>query len=272
MTSIEPRASNPLSKRLLNFLAEEGLTLYLPAKKKPGSASTQDGFDPSPPLRRDSFLGASPYSGFLLRESSRAAGDERKGESPRAKALEELRFNIGDCTRCPLCQGRTQLVFGEGNPEAELMFVGEGPGVEEDLQGKPFVGAAGQLLTRMIEAMKFQRHEVYIANVVKCRPPQNREPRPEEVSQCLPFLKRQIAIIKPRVIVTLGKCATQALLQSTVPISKLRGRWQKYEDPQGPHPTPLLMPTYHPAYLLRNPGEKRVVWKDLKKVMEFLKK
>jgi len=181
------------------------------------------------------------------------------------EALRALRERIGDCTRCPLWERRTHLVFGEGNPYATLMFIGEGPGEEEDLQGRPFVGAAGKLLTRMIEAMGFKREEVYIANVVKCRPPNNREPKPEEVHQCLPFLKEQIAIIRPRVLVTLGKCAIQSLLPTTKPISRLRGEWQEYDGIP-------VMPTYHPAYLLRNPSAKREVWQDLQKVLIALRK
>ncbi len=179
-------------------------------------------------------------------------------------SLDELREAIGDCRRCKLCAGRTNLVFGVGNPNARLMFVGEGPGRDEDLQGEPFVGRAGQLLTDIItKGMGLKRDEVYIANVVKCRPPENRNPEPDEVAACEPFLKKQIDLIHPEVIVALGKFAVQTLLQSKMPITKLRGQWHTYQGIK-------LMPTFHPAYLLRNPGDKKLVWQDIKKVMEAL--
>lgn len=181
-----------------------------------------------------------------------------------ARELSNLRAEIGDCTRCPLHKGRTHLVFGVGNPKASLMFVGEGPGADEDLKGEPFVGRAGQLLTKMIEAMGLKRPEVYIANVVKCRPPGNRNPEPIEIATCLPYLKRQIEIIQPKVVVALGKFSAQTLLQTEIPITKLRGEFHDY----GPV---KMMPTYHPAFLLRNPNMKRAVWEDLKKVMAVLK-
>ncbi len=178
-----------------------------------------------------------------------------------SEALLAVRQEVGDCTRCPLHRGRTTLVFGVGNPRAELRFVGEGPGAEEDRQGEPFVGKAGQLLTRMIEAMGFRRSEVYIANVVKCRPPQNRDPEPDEIEACEPFLKAQIAAIGPRVVVALGRFAVQTLLRDGTPISRLRGRWREYQGVR-------LMPTFHPAYLLRNPADKGKAWEDLKLVMK----
>ncbi len=177
--------------------------------------------------------------------------------------LDEIRTELGDCRRCKLAGGRTHIVFGVGNPHAELMFIGEGPGADEDQQGEPFVGKAGQLLTKIIEGMGMQRSDVYIANVVKCRPPNNRDPEPDEVHACEPFLRAQIAAIKPKVIVTLGKWASQTLLQTAMPITRLRGTWSKYDG------TPV-MPTYHPAYLLRNPEEKRPVWEDMKAVLGFL--
>lgn len=181
-----------------------------------------------------------------------------------AESLEELRAVLGDCTRCKLSTGRAHIVFGTGNPKAEVMFVGEGPGEEEDRQGLPFVGKAGGLLTDIItKGMGMARDDVYIANVVKCRPPDNRNPELDEISACEPFLKRQIAVIQPRVIVTLGKFATQLLLRSRMPISKLRGQWSEYGGV-------AVMPTFHPAYLLRSPSEKRVVWEDIKKVLERL--
>jgi len=181
-----------------------------------------------------------------------------------ARNLDELRAEIGDCRRCRLCAGRSHIVFGVGNPRARLMFVGEGPGRDEDLQGEPFVGRAGQLLTDIItKGMGLKREDVYIANVVKCRPPENRNPEPDEVAACEPFLKKQIDLVRPEVIVGLGKFAVQTLLQSKTPISKLRGNWHRYHGIK-------LMPTFHPAYLLRNPADKKLVWEDIKKVIKEL--
>jgi DNA polymerase len=180
-------------------------------------------------------------------------------------ALLAVRERLGDCSRCKLGPTRTRLVFGVGSAEAELMFVGEGPGEDEDRQGEPFVGRAGQLLTKMIEAMGYRREEVYIANVVKCRPPGNRNPEPDEIGACEPFLRAQIDAIRPRVVVALGKFAAQTLLRETSPISRLRGRWFEYEGVR-------LMPTFHPAYLLRSPQEKARAWEDLQLVMKELGK
>jgi uracil-DNA glycosylase family 4 len=181
-----------------------------------------------------------------------------------ADALAAVRLDIGDCTRCKLhTLGRTQIVFGVGNPDADLMFVGEAPGADEDVQGIPFVGRAGQLLTKIIEAIDLKREDVYIANVIKCRPPGNRNPDPDEVETCEPFLFRQIDIIKPKVIVALGKFAAQALLRTLDPISRLRGRVFTYRGAK-------LVPTFHPAYLLRNPASKREVWEDMKLVKKLL--
>ena len=181
-----------------------------------------------------------------------------------AEALAAVRADIGDCTRCKLhTLGRRQIVFGVGNPEADLMFVGEAPGADEDVQGIPFVGRAGQLLTKIIEAIDLKRDDVYIANVIKCRPPQNRNPEPDEVGTCEPFLFRQIDSIKPKVIVALGKFAAQTLLRTLDPISRLRGRVYEYRGAK-------LIPTFHPAYLLRNPSSKREVWEDMKLVKRLL--
>ena len=175
--------------------------------------------------------------------------------------LEELRTHIGDCRRCKLAPHRTHLVFGVGNPRARLVFVGEAPGRDEDLQGEPFVARAGQLLTEIItKGMKLRREDVYIANVIKCRPPDNRNPEPDEVASCEPFLLRQLELIGPEVVVALGKFAVQTLLRVKTPITQLRGRWYDYHGIK-------LMPTFHPAYLLRNPADKRLVWQDIQKVM-----
>jgi len=177
--------------------------------------------------------------------------------------LARIREDIGDCTRCKLHKGRTNIVFGVGNPKAELLFVGEGPGHDEDIKGEPFVGRAGKLLTQMIEAMSLRREDVYIANVVKCRPPENRLPEKDEITTCSPFLMRQIDVIKPKVVCCLGSCAAQTLLQTTQGISRFRGEWFEFRGAK-------LIATYHPAYLLRNPPAKSEVWKDLQKVMAVL--
>ena len=178
-------------------------------------------------------------------------------------SLEKIRADLGDCTRCRLSKNRHTIVYGVGNPKAELMFAGEGPGADEDAQGIPFVGRAGQLLTQMIEAMGLKRADVYIANVVKCRPPENRLPEKDEIATCSPFLIRQIDAIKPKVLVALGACAVQTLLAAPVAITKIRGQWYDFRGIR-------MMPTFHPAYLLRNPPAKPDAWKDLQKVMALL--
>jgi uracil-DNA glycosylase len=178
-------------------------------------------------------------------------------------SLLKIQADLGDCTRCKLHRGRTKLVFGDGNPKADLVFVGEGPGRDEDEQGLPFVGRAGKLLTQMIEAMGLQRKDVYICNVVKCRPPENRTPEKDEVSTCSPFLLRQLDAIAPKVIVCLGSIAAQTLLQTNRGITHYRGEWFDFRGRK-------LLATYHPAYLLRNPSAKSEVWKDLQKVMAVL--
>jgi len=184
--------------------------------------------------------------------------------SVQPMTLEAIREEIGDCTRCKLHTGRKTIVFGEGNPKAVIVFVGEGPGFEEDEQGRPFVGEAGQLLTDIIvKGMKLKREDVYICNIVKCRPPGNRNPEPDEVESCIGFVKKQIRAINPKVIVTLGNVPTQNLLGTKQGITKIRGAWHTYEGIP-------LMPTFHPAYLLRSPGEKGKVWEDIQKVMGCL--
>ncbi len=187
--------------------------------------------------------------------------DER---DTNGRAVQAVRAELGECTRCKLHgHGRKQIVFGVGNPDADLLFVGEAPGQDEDRQGVPFVGRAGQLLNKIIESIGLTREDVYIANVIKCRPPQNRNPEPDEVEQCEPFLFAQVDAIQAKVIVSLGKFATQALLRSSEPISRLRGRVYDYRGAR-------LIPTFHPAYLLRNPSSKREVWEDMKKVRALL--
>ncbi|UCD85370.1 MAG: uracil-DNA glycosylase [Deltaproteobacteria bacterium] len=184
-----------------------------------------------------------------------------KETEDKAASLDALRKQISKCQLCPLGSSRTNLVFGTGSPDAQLVFVGEAPGRDEDLQGKPFVGKAGQLLTRIIKAIGLEREEVYIANILKCRPPENRNPLSEEIAACEPFLIKQLEIIKPKLIVALGTFAAQTLLKTTDAISRLRGRFHLYQGIR-------LMPTYHPAYLLRNPQKKRDVWEDMQIVQK----
>ena len=180
-----------------------------------------------------------------------------------SETLEDVRKDIGDCSRCELCSGRTQVVHSTGNLRAQLMFVGEAPGADEDLKGEPFVGRAGQLLTKIIEAIGLQREEVFIGNINRCRPPGNRQPTLAEAEACKPFLMREIAVVRPKVIVVLGNTACQNLLNTKVGISKLRGNFQDYFGVK-------VMPTFHPAYLLRDPHKKREVWDDMKKVRDYL--
>jgi len=229
---------------------------------------------------RESRVRELDFSGSLCASDRPAAGSavrKTAGDTPLPKkhllslkgcgspALARIREELGDCSRCKLAGGRKTLVFGVGAANAELMFVGEGPGADEDEQGEPFVGKAGQLLTKMIGAMGFRREEVYIANVVKCRPPGNRYPETDEVAACEPFLRAQIEAVKPKVIVALGRLAIQTLLCDSTPITRQRGRWRTYQGTR-------LMPTFHPAYLLRSPLEKKKVWEDLQLVMRELGK
>jgi uracil-DNA glycosylase family 4 len=220
-------------------------------------------------VSRDAAWRTRADAGVVPRSDPNPARSEPAGaaavpyKSP-GEALVGIRQDIGDCTRCKLhTLGRTQIVFGVGDPAADLMFVGEAPGADEDEQGIPFIGRAGQLLTRIIAAIDLTRDHVYIANIIKCRPPQNRNPEPDEVASCEPFLFRQIDVIKPRVIVALGKYAAQTLLRTETPISRLRGQVFDYRGAK-------LIPTFHPAYLLRNPSSKREVWEDMKLVKRLL--
>jgi len=191
---------------------------------------------------------------------------ETKADKPgqlNVITLEEVRKELGDCKRCKLHRTRRTIVFGEGNEKATLMFIGEGPGYDEDVQGKPFVGRAGQLLTKIIESINLSREEVYIANIIKCRPPQNRNPEPDEIQSCNPFLARQISAIQPKIICALGTFSAQTLLKTDVKITALRGKFYDLEGIK-------VIPTYHPAFLLRNPEKKREVWEDMKKIAEWL--
>ncbi len=192
-----------------------------------------------------------------------AESNPGKDVRPGIPTLADVRKELGDCKRCKLHQTRRTIVFGEGNEKATLMFVGEGPGYDEDMQGRPFVGKAGQLLTRIIESINLSREEVYIANIVKCRPPQNRNPEPDEIESCSPFLMKQILVIQPKIICALGTFSAQTLLKTDTKITALRGRFFDVDGIK-------VVPTYHPAFLLRNPERKREVWEDMKKIAELL--
>ncbi len=233
----------------------------LPSREPAGpAAATVAGTSPpaTPRRARAAASGpASPDPSPLVTAQAPEAPDA-------AAALGIIRRDIGDCRRCRLCEKRMNIVFGVGSSRASLMFIGEGPGADEDEKGEPFVGRAGQLLTKIIEAMGLKRQEVYIANVVKCRPPDNRTPLPDEIGTCSPFLFQQVAAIRPMVIVCLGTPAAQAVLGTRETITRLRGAFREINSMK-------VMPTFHPAYLLRNPAAKKDVWEDLKKVMEVLK-
>jgi len=244
VSSAATLSSNPVSTSLVS---EEEIFLRKPAQPtKPEKSAAP---------ASSSFTGSIlPPTGVSLFTSV----DKVKDDS-----LLKIREDIGECTRCKLHKGRNRIVFGDGNPKARLVFIGEGPGAEEDKQGIPFVGRAGKLLTQMIEAMGLQRQDVYICNVVKCRPPENRRPEDDEVSTCSPYLLRQLDTIAPKVLVCLGAVAAQTLLETNRGISQFRGEWLDWRGHK-------LMATYHPAYLLRNPAAKSEVWKDLQKVMAEL--
>jgi DNA polymerase len=245
-------------RRHLAWLSDAGVREIAPARRPAAEAAP-----PAPPR-----VQGAPAPAPARPPAGPLPGGARYGPAEKgcgSAALLAVREGLGECSRCKLGPTRTRLVFGVGSAVAELMFVGEGPGEDEDRQGEPFVGRAGQLLTKMIEAMGYRREEVYIANVVKCRPPGNRNPEPDEIEACEPFLRAQIEAIRPKVVVALGKFAAQTLLRETSPISRLRGRWFQYEGVR-------LMPTFHPAYLLRSPNEKARAWEDLQLVMRELGK
>ncbi|HVU51613.1 MAG TPA: uracil-DNA glycosylase [Polyangia bacterium] len=221
---------------------------------------------PRTPSARRAVVAPTPAPAAAPAGGARAASaapvepaEDGAGRPTGGRGLALVREDLGDCQRCKLAPLRTNLVFGVGNPNAHLVFVGEAPGADEDAQGEPFVGKAGQLLTKMIEAMGYAREDVYICNILKCRPPGNRNPEPDEIARCEPFLKAQLAALRPRMIVALGKFAAQCLLRDDTPISRLRGAFRSYEGIQ-------LMPTFHPAYLLRDPTKKKEAWADLKAV------
>jgi DNA polymerase len=263
----------------LRYYSELGLThigeISAPATPEPKRQEppapaiiTPPRFVPEPtitmPTKQENVLDSSIFGEPALfgETASRSAETQYANET-----LEDIRRDLGDCQRCKLFSTRTNIVFGEGSPKAELMFVGEGPGADEDATGRPFVGRAGQLLTKMIEAIDLKREDVYIANVVKSRPPGNRAPESDEVKACIPFLFRQIAAIRPKLIVALGNPAMQALLDTKIGITKMRGQIEDYPR----IPEIKVLPTFHPAYLLRSPDKKREAWEDLKKVRAFLR-
>jgi DNA polymerase len=259
----------------LEQLAEEGLEGLPAAPPARAAAPKANALASKPATAKPQAPGSSASATDGASLPTAAVSSPRPAPAPvellsrypgleKTATLEELSAFIGDCKRCKLAPLRTNLVFGVGNSEADLMFVGEAPGADEDARGEPFVGRAGQLLTDIIErGMGISRADVYICNVIKCRPPDNRNPEPDEVAACEPFLMRQIDLVRPRAIVALGAFAVQALLRVKTPISRLRGNWQEVRGVK-------LMPTFHPAYLLRSPGEKRLVWQDIQEVMKLL--
>ena len=282
MAQSTPRPATEKIEAWLSYYKDLGIhSFYLDRSAAPVQIATKTGFQSAPedsqPMPKSkspvaspskaspmsaTFLAAVPnvarLPGIVNGPSLFEAADRVEGDT-----LELISSDLGDCKRCKLSRHRNKIVFGVGNPKAELVFVGEGPGHDEDVQGIPFVGRAGQLLTQMIVAMGLKREDVYIANVVKCRPPENRAPEKDEVASCIPFLLRQLAAIEPKVIVSLGNVATQSLLNTNKGISSFRGQWLEFRGAK-------LMATYHPAYLLRNPNDKPEVWGDLKKVMAVL--
>src|SRR6185437_558014 len=226
---------------------------------EPDSAQRQEPIEEMPRAKASLAIAAPEESSSLTASSN----PEANVQDP-VRALQIIREDIGDCTRCKLHQqGRKQIVFGVGNPKADLMFIGEAPGADEDIKGEPFVGRAGQLLTNMIKAMGLSREEVYIANIIKCRPPGNRQPERDECETCSPFLMRQIAVVKPKAIVALGAVAAKTLLAINAPMSEFRGHWYDFRGTK-------LAVTYHPAFLLRDPRQKKETWKDLQMVMREL--
>jgi len=253
---LDPQLKRALAERI-RFYNELGIYDFY---RRPTTGVVNQ---PQPELRVEmpqSRAVASP----VIEEDMFASPKPEAGATDPAKALRIIREDLGDCTRCRLHQqGRKQIVFGVGNPKAELMFIGEAPGADEDQQGEPFVGRAGQLLNNMIKAMGLRREDVYIANIIKCRPPGNRTPEHDECEPCSPFLMRQIAVIKPKVIVALGAVAAKTLLAINAPMSELRGHWYDFRGTR-------LAVTYHPAFLLRDPRQKKEAWKDLQMVMKEL--
>jgi uracil-DNA glycosylase family 4 len=260
-TTLDPKLKRALADRI-RYYNELGIYDFYRRNFFPSEASVQ-----IQPEERDELPRAKNPPSISVAETGllQVSTQPESAFSDPVQALRAIRDDIGDCTRCRLAkQGRKQIVFGVGNPRAELMFVGEAPGADEDQQGEPFVGRAGQLLNNMIKAMGLQREEIYIANIIKCRPPGNRTPERDECETCSPFLMRQIATVKPKAIVALGAIAAKTLLAINAPMSELRGKWYDFRGTK-------LAVTYHPAYLLRDPRQKKETWKDLQMVMKDLR-
>jgi uracil-DNA glycosylase len=273
-STLDPELRRALAERV-RYCHEMGIyDFYRRESRLPESLSSTSSLTSQPELKEEMAARKSTAVAPVAEDNTLeiAAPKPEHGVADPAAALKMIREDLGDCTRCKLHKGRTKIVFGIGHPRAELMFVGEGPGADEDAQGEPFVGRAGQLLNNMIKAMGLQREDVYIANVVKCRPPGNRTPEPDECEICSPFLMRQIATIKPKVVVALGATAAKNLLAMNSSLGELRGRFYDFK-PAGSDsswPGARLAVTYHPAYLLRDPRQKGEAWKDLQRVMKFL--
>ncbi len=256
-------ALDPALRDLLGYLADIGYGEIYPAAASMGDARATPVPTSAPP-ETPTPPGDAPAMATTAPERPMPARQPPADLAARVAELAEIEQRVSACTRCRLSEGRNRTVFGSGNPAAELMFVGEGPGAEEDRQGLPFVGRAGELLTRIVQAIDLRREDVYIANVVKCRPPGNRDPQPDEVVACRGYLERQIALIQPRVIVALGRIAAQTLLGNEDPIGRMRGRWFRVLG------VPAMV-TYHPAALLRNPALKRPTWEDMQLVRDRLR-
>ena len=263
--SLDPQLRRAVADRVRYYNDLGIYDFYRRSGVDAGSSQTEEADSHSTPsLQSVAQGGLAPMKRSGMTSESAAGEDARPTSIDPSSALRLIREDIGDCTRCRLHkQGRKQIVFGVGNPQAELMFIGEAPGADEDQQGEPFVGRAGQLLNNMIKAMGLQREEVYIANIIKCRPPGNRTPERDECETCSPFLMRQIEVIGPKVLVALGAVAAKTLLAVNAPMSELRGRWFDFRGRK-------LAVTYHPAFLLRDPRQKKEAWKDLQMVMKEL--
>jgi uracil-DNA glycosylase len=263
-SSLDPQLKAMLLERV-RFYRELGIYDFYVREATPRDLERVNapGVEPQPELREEMPRAVKAATAVAVEEDFSTAKPEAKVADP-TKALRVIREDLGDCTRCRLHkQGRKQIVFGVGNPKADLMFIGEAPGADEDEQGEPFVGRAGQLLNNMIKAMGLRREDVYIANIIKCRPPSNRTPERDECETCSPFLMRQIAVIKPKVIVALGAVAAKTLLAINASMGELRGHWYDFRGTR-------LAVTYHPAFLLRDPRQKKETWKDLQMVMREL--
>jgi DNA polymerase len=259
----KPKLSNPENNSSRQSLLEATKLSRLPSLPKRNSFSSKQSLENN--QTKEQTRGDEMPKKILLNEDPPQTlfGDMKETLPDATETLEDIRAYVGNCIRCTLCESRTKIVHSEGNREADLLFIGEAPGANEDAEGHPFVGKAGQLLNKIIESIGLKRDDVFIGNVNRCRPPQNRQPTPIEAATCRPFLLREIAVVRPKVIVVLGNTATQNLLDTKVGITKIRGEFQDYFGVK-------VMPTFHPAYLLRDPSKKREVWEDMKKVRDFL--